>query len=51
MGTAQKDSGLKTVSWILAYAVWLFIFLLPVIGLVIIVVYLLKNRIEQSGKD
>jgi hypothetical protein len=38
----------KTISWILAYAVWIFIFLIPVVGIVIIVMYLLKNQTKSS---
>jgi hypothetical protein len=39
----------KTISWILAYAVWIFIFLIPVVGIVVIVMYLLKNQKKTRG--
>jgi len=44
MGAVEKGHGLKLISWILAYAVWTFIFLIPVIGIVLVVMFLLKNR-------
>ena len=47
--TKQQSDPLKAISWILAYAVWMFIFLIPVIGIVVIVIYLLKNRSNRAG--
>ncbi|MFA5400874.1 MAG: hypothetical protein WC169_01275 [Dehalococcoidia bacterium] len=47
--TSEKGRGLKLISWILAYAVWIFIFLIPIIGIVIILIYLSKNRAQQRG--
>lgn len=47
--TAEKGRGLKLISWILAYTVWIFIFLIPIIGIVIILMYLSKNRAQQRG--
>jgi len=49
MDIAEKGRGLKLISWILAYAVWIFIFLIPVIGIIIILMYLMKNRSQQGG--
>ena len=49
MNTAEKGSGLKLITWTLAYTVWIFIFLIPVIGIIIIAMYLLKNRSQQGG--
>ena len=49
MITGGKGGGLKMISWILAYAVWIFIFLIPIIGIVIILMYLSKNRAQQGG--
>ncbi len=49
MNTAEKGRGLKLVSWILAYAVWIFIFLIPVIGIAVILMYLSKNKSRQGG--
>lgn len=49
MVTGEKASGLKLISWILAYAVWIFIFLIPIIGIIIIIIYLMKNRAQQGG--
>ena len=46
----QNPSILKAISWILAYAVWIFIFLIPVVGIVWIVIFLLKNQ-RKSGKQ
>ena len=48
MSTVEKGHGLKLISWILAYAVWLFIFLIPVLGIVVIIIFLLKNQ-RKSG--
>ncbi|MDD5648117.1 MAG: hypothetical protein PHY03_04210 [Dehalococcoidia bacterium] len=48
--TGEKVRGLKLISWILAYAVWIFIFLIPVIGIVLILMYLSRNRAQQGGK-
>jgi hypothetical protein len=50
MVTGEKSGGLKMVTWTLAYAVWIFIFLIPIIGIIIIITYLLKNRSQQGGK-
>jgi ABC-type Fe3+ transport system permease subunit len=47
----QRSDPLKVISWILAYAVWIFIFLIPVIGIVVIVIYLLKNRSKREHVD
>ncbi len=44
----QPSTPLKIVTWILAYAIWIFIFLIPIIGIVIIIVFLLKNRSKAS---
>ncbi len=41
--------GLKLISWILAYMVWIFIFLIPVIGIILILMYLSKNRALPQG--
>jgi hypothetical protein len=49
MVAGEKGSGLKLVTWMLAYAVWIFIFLIPVIGIIIIMTYLMKNRSQQGG--
>jgi len=49
MITGGKGGGLKLISWILAYMVWIFIFLIPIIGIVIILMYLSKNRAQQRG--
>ena len=49
MVTGEKGGGLKLITWTLAYAVWIFIFLIPVIGIIIIITYLLKNRSQQGG--
>jgi hypothetical protein len=49
MVTGAKGGGLKLVTWMLAYAVWIFIFLIPIIGIIIIITYLLKNRSQQGG--
>jgi len=49
MVTGEKLRGLKLISWILAYAVWIFIFLIPIIGIIIILTYLMKNRAQQGG--
>lgn len=49
MNTAEKGRGLKLITWTLAYTVWIFIFLIPVIGIIIILMYLLKNRSQQGG--
>jgi hypothetical protein len=40
----QHSNILKTITWIMAYAVWIFIFLIPIIGIILIVMYLLKNQ-------
>jgi hypothetical protein len=45
----EKGHGLKLISWILAYAVWIFIFLIPIIGIVLILMYLSKNRAQQRS--
>ncbi|MBN1691818.1 MAG: hypothetical protein JW901_12455 [Dehalococcoidia bacterium] len=47
--TGGKVRGLKLISWILAYMVWIFIFLIPIIGIVMILMYLSKNRAQQGG--
>ena len=41
---------LKIISWILAYTVWIFIFLIPIIGIVLIVIFLLKNKAGTDSK-
>ncbi len=41
--------GLKLISWILAYMVWIFIFLIPIIGIILILMYLSKNRALPQG--
>ncbi len=48
VGTGGKG-GLKLISWILAYIVWIFIFLIPVIGIILIIMYLSKNRALPQG--
>jgi len=49
MDIAEKGRGLKLISWILAYAVWIFIFLIPIIGIALILMYLAKNKSQQGG--
>ena len=49
MVTGEKGRVLKLISWILAYAVWIFIFLVPIIGIILILMYLSKNRAQQGG--
>lgn len=44
----QHPGGLKIITWIMAYAVWIFIFLIPIIGIVLIVMFLLKNNKPQA---
>lgn len=46
----QHPSGLKVLTWITAYAAWIFIFLIPVIGIILIIIYLLKNRQPASSE-
>jgi len=46
----QNHSTLKIISWILAYAVWIFIFLIPVVGIILIVMFLLKNQLKSDAK-
>lgn len=46
----QPSNILKIISWILAYAVWIFIFLIPIIGIVLIVIFLLKNKASIDSK-
>jgi len=45
----QRPNTLKIITWISAYAAWILIFLIPVIGIVIIVVYLLKSK--QTSRE
>jgi hypothetical protein len=47
--TGGKGGGLKLISWILAYMVWIFIFLIPVIGIILILMYMSKNRALPQG--
>jgi len=49
MVPVEKGRGLKLISWVLAYTVWIFIFLIPLIGIIIIVMYLMKNRSQKGG--
>ena len=49
MVTGEKGRVLKLISWILAYAVWIFIFLVPIIGIVLILMYLSKNKSQRGG--
>jgi|GEM_PF-958572 len=49
MVNAEKGHVLKLISWVLAYAVWIFIFLIPIIGIVLILMYLSRNRAQQGG--
>lgn len=46
----QPSNIFKIISWILAYAVWIFIFLIPIIGIVLIVIFLLKNKARTDAK-
>jgi hypothetical protein len=46
----QHSNIFKTISWILAYAVWIFIFLIPIIGIVRIVMFLLKNQPKSTTR-
>ena len=46
----QPANIFKIISWILAYAVWIFIFLIPIIGIVLIVIFLLKNKARADSK-
>jgi len=45
----QHSNILKIISWILAYAVWIFIFLIPIVGIVLIVIFLLKNQRKSDA--
>jgi hypothetical protein len=45
----QRPNTLKMITWISAYAVWIFIFLIPIIGIILIVLYLLKSR-QAAGE-
>jgi len=49
MVTGEKGRVLKLISWVLAYAVWIFIFLVPIIGIVLILMYLSKNKSQRGG--
>jgi hypothetical protein len=40
----QEPNTLKIITWISAYAAWILIFLIPVIGIILIILYLLKSR-------
>ena len=46
----QHSNIFKTISWILAYAVWIFIFLIPIAGIVLIVMFLLKNQPKSDAR-
>ena len=49
--SAKQNSNIfKIISWILAYAVWIFIFLIPIVGIVVIVIFLLKNQSKSDAK-
>ena len=45
----QRPNTLKIITWISAYAVWIFIFLIPIIGIIIIIMYLLRNK--QNSRE
>jgi hypothetical protein len=45
----QTPGILKVTTWILAYAAWIFIFLIPIIGIILIAMYLLKNK--KTSRD
>ena len=49
MVTGEKGRVLKLISWVLAYAVWIFIFLVPIIGIVLILMHLSKNKSQRGG--
>jgi hypothetical protein len=46
----QHSNIFKTISWILAYAVWIFIFLIPIAGIVLNVMFLLKNQPKSDAR-
>lgn len=48
MGTGGKWRGFELISGILAYVVWTFIFLVPIIG---IIVLLLKNKSKAGQRE